>query len=148
MDGGAIRQAKENREMVWGQDEESHPGHIQKSQCRYLVSSCMDGAETWVDDLGYKQKFVIYHHLDGKQNTGINGIFQGDDIKGKNGDWMIGQNSLTGEGRRNSRYKRRTKSFFGYIESRAENMPHWKRRDVIPPIILEDQNQHQRQQGN
>ena len=44
--------------------------------------------------------------------------------------------------------KRRTGDGFGDAEFRAESAPHWKRRGAIPPIILEEQNQNQRQKGN
>lgn len=44
--------------------------------------------------------------------------------------------------------KPRTTDGFGDAESRAESVPHWKRRGARPPIILVEQNQDQRQKGN
>lgn len=44
--------------------------------------------------------------------------------------------------------KRRTGDGFGDAEFRAESAPHWKRRGAMPPIMLEEQNQNQRQKGN
>lgn len=49
---------------------------------------------------------------------------------------LTGQDSVTG----NQRCKRT-------IESKAESIPHLKRKDVLPSIILEDQNQNQRRRG-
>lgn len=79
--------------------------------------------------------------------TGMNVVFfsgrphTGQRMRSK--DWPGLRNRKAG----GLRCKRRTVDFFGYIEPRAESIPHWSRRDVLSLIILEGQNPNQRLKG-